>query len=323
MDIDYEDETDDFGAPTGRRSVDLKGKVADVLDLISVMLGEVPPECRNTVSAAILKSYTERGITTDPDSLYEDGSLFDEETGELIQQKKKRMPTLSDFRRNLGSLLDPQSVLYDKLSSIYDAMGVYVKGGLYDLFDRETSEDLQGFLNAIVLNFNVSQLEQGALRPLAMYVAMTWTWEKIVKKNPKIKKRIICDEAWMLVSKNIAGHEFTATFLENCARRIRKRNGGLLVASQNFSEFAESAQGRAVLTNTTLKIFLKQNSTDIDAVQEAFRLSDGEKGFLLSAKKGSMLIKLNDDDVIATALPSDFERDLISISKVVEPSKNT
>ena len=127
----------------------------------------------------------------------------------------------------------------------------------------------------------------------------------------------------MLVSKNMAGHEFTATFLENCARRIRKRNGGLLVASQNFSEFAESSQGRAVLTNTTLKIFLKQNSTDIDAVQEAFRLSDGEKSFLLSAKKGNMLIKLNDDDVIATAMPSDFERDLISIARVVEPTKNT
>ena len=233
------------------------------------------------------------------------------------------MPTLTDVRNNLHLLLDPKSPLYDKLASIYDALGVYVKGGLYDLFDRETSEDLQGFSNAIVLNFDVNALEQGALRPIAMYVAMTWTWEKIVKKNPKIKKRIICDEAWMLVSKNMAGHEFTATFLENCARRIRKRNGGLLVASQNFSEFAESSQGRAVLTNTTLKIFLKQNSTDIDAVQEAFRLSDGEKSFLLSAKKGNMLIKLNDDDVIATAMPSDFERDLISIARVVEPTKNT
>lgn len=323
LDIDYEDETDDMGQPTGRRYVDVKGKVADALDLIGVLLGEVAPECRNTVSAAIQKSYTDRGITSDPDSLYEEGSFFDEETGELLTKRKKHMPTLSDVRNNLHLLLDPKSPLYDKLASIYDALGVYVKGGLYDLFDRETSEDLQGFSNAIVLNFDVNALEQGALRPIAMYVAMTWTWEKIVKKNPKIKKRIICDEAWMLVSKNMAGHEFTATFLENCARRIRKRNGGLLVASQNFAEFAESSQGRAVLTNTTLKIFLKQNSTDIDSVQEAFRLSDGEKSFLLSAKKGNMLIKLNDDDVIATAMPSDFERDLISIARVVEPTKNT
>ena len=323
LDIDYEDETDDMGQPTGRRYVDVKGKVADTLDLVGVLLGEVAPECRNTVSAAIQKSYADKGITSDPESLYEEGSAFDEETGELVTKRKKRMPTLSDVRNNLQLLLDPKSPLYDKLSSIYDAMGVYVKGGLYDLFDRETSEDLQDYLNAIVLNFDVNALEQGALRPIAMYVAMTWTWEKIVKKNPRIKKRIICDEAWMLVSKNMAGHEFTATFLENCARRIRKRNGGLLVASQNFAEFAESSQGRAVLTNTTLKIFLKQNSTDIDSVQEAFRLSDGEKSFLLSAKKGNMLIKLNDDDVIATAMPSDFERDLISIARVVEPTKNT
>jgi type IV secretory pathway VirB4 component len=302
--------------------VDVKGKVADTLDLLGVLLGEVPAECRNTVSAAIQKSYTDKGITSDPDSLYEQGSFFDEETGEFVQHQKKHMPTLSDVRNNLKLLLDPKSPLYDKLCTIHDALGVYVKGGLYDLFDRETSDDLQGYLNAIVLNFDVNALEQGALRPIAMYVAMTWTWEKIVKKNPKIKKRIICDEAWMLVSKNMAGHEFTATFLENCARRIRKRNGGLLVASQNFTEFAESPQGRAVLTNTTLQILLKQNSTDIDAVQEAFRLSDGEKSFLLSAKKGSMLIKLNGDDVIATAMPSDFERDLISIARVVEPTKN-
>ena len=321
MDIDYEDETDDTGNPTGKKSVDIKGKVADILDLISVMVGDVPAECRNTVAAAITKCYTDRGINTDPDSLYEQGTFFNDESGELIQHKKKVMPTLSDFRQNLSEVINPDEPLYEKISTIYSAMGAYTQGGLYDLFDRQTSDDLQGFLNAIVLNFDVSALEQGALRPLAMYVAMTWTWEKIVKKNPKIKKRIICDEAWMLVSKNMAGHEFTATFLENCARRIRKRNGGLLVASQNFTEFADSSQGRAVLTNTTLKLFLKQNSTDIDAVQEAFQLSDGEKNFLLSAKKGSMLIKLNDDDVLASAMPSDFERDLISIARTVEPTK--
>ena len=73
----------------------------------------------------------------------------------------------------------------------------------------------------------------------------------------------------------------------------------------------------------SLKIFLKQNSTDIDAVQESFRISEGEKSFLLSAKKGSMLIKLNDDDIIATAMPSDFEKDLISNDKVVNGDKKS
>ncbi len=119
----------------------------------------------------------------------------------------------------------------------------------------------------------------------------------------------------MLVSNGIAGHEFTATALENYARRIRKRNGGLLVASQNFKEFTESSQGRAVLTNTACTIFLKQNATDIDAVQSTYRLSQGEKEYLLSAGKGEMLVKMLSDDLLVTATPSPFEYDLIATQK--------
>ena len=79
-----------------------------------------------------------------------------------------------------------------------------------------------------------------------MYIALTWTWEKFVKKNPKQKKRLVIDEAWMLVNPSMQGHEYTSSFMEVAARRIRKRNGGLLIASQGFSEFANNAQGKAV-----------------------------------------------------------------------------
>ena len=168
------------------------------------------------------------------------------------------------------------------------------------------------FTNAPIVTFDVSQLEEGMLRPIGMYIALSWTWEKFVKKNVHIKKRIICDEAWMLVNKNMAGNEFTAQFLENCARRIRKRNGGLLVASQNFIEFADNPQGKAVLTNTVVNIFLKQNSTDIDAVQDTFKLSEGEKQFLLSARRGEMLIRMNEESSVAQAIPFKYEIDLIS-----------
>lgn len=145
-----------------------------------------------------------------------------------------------------------------------------------------------------------------------MYIALSWTWEKFVKKNPHIKKRVVCDEAWMLVNKNMAGSEYTASFLEKSARRIRKRNGGLLVASQNFYEFANSDQGKAVLTNTVVNIFLRQDATDIDAVQDTFKLSDGERNFLLGAKRGEMLIKMNGESSVAYALSFPFEQELIS-----------
>lgn len=179
------------------------------------------------------------------------------------------------------------------------------------MFDCHTSANID-LHNAPIVTFDISRLEESILRPVGMFIALSFTWEKFVKKNPYIKKRVVCDEAWMLVNKNMAGHEYTAQFLENCARRIRKRNGGLLVASQNFYEFANSDQGKAVLTNTAVNIFLRQDSTDIDALQNTFKLSDGERNFLLSAKRGEMLIRMNGESSVAYALSFPFERELIN-----------
>lgn len=309
--FDIEEEIDDEGVVF----VDIKSKVADILNLIAVMVGGLTNEAKATVAHVIGETYKEAGITEDPNSLYEIGTFFDEATGELIQKRKKPMPTLSNLRNNLEKYRKSAETNVEILSPIVNTLGMFCKGGIYDMFDRQTSDNLKDFFDAPVVNFDISQLEESVLRPIGMYIAMTWTWEKFVKKNPKIKKRIVCDEAWMLVNKNMAGHEFTAQFLENCARRIRKRNGGLLVASQNFMEFADNPQGRAVLTNTVVNILLKQNPTDIDAVQEVFKLSGGEKQYLLTAKRGQILIRMNDESSQVYVLPFPDELALISTNR--------
>jgi type IV secretory pathway VirB4 component len=109
----------------------------------------------------------------------------------------------------------------------------------------------------------------------------------------------------------MAGSEFTSQFLETAARRIRKRNGGLLVASQNFLEFADNPQGKAVLTNATANIFLKQDSSDLDSVQNTFKLSNGERNFLYTADTGQFLLKIQDESTVGFARAFDFERELI------------
>ena len=309
--FDIEEEIDDEGVVF----VDIKSKVADILNLIAVMVGGLTNEAKATVAHVIGETYKEAGITEDPNSLYEIGNFFDESTGELIQKRKKPMPTLSNLRNNLEKYRKSAETNVEILSPIVNTLGMFCKGGIYDMFDRQTSDNLKDFFDAPVVNFDISQLEESVLRPIGMYIAMTWTWEKFVKKNPKIKKRIVCDEAWMLVNKNMAGHEFTAQFLENCARRICKRNGGLLVASQNFMEFADNPQGRAVLTNTVVNILLKQNPTDIDAVQEVFKLSGGEKQYLLTAKRGQILIRMNDESSQVYVLPFPDELALISTNR--------
>ncbi|BBW98905.1 VirB4 family type IV secretion system protein [Geobacillus subterraneus] len=294
----------------GTKEVKIKDKVADLLNLIGVMAGGLTPEQRSMVAHVLTELYLERGFSEHPRSLYVTEPYFDERTGEFYHDgMKKPMPTFSDFHEKLEQFAEQEQ--HEELKRLVNALRIFKKGGVYDLFDCHTSSDLSNLKDAPVLTFDVSRLEESVLRPIGMYVALSWTWEKFVKKNPKMKKRVVCDEAWMLMNRNMAGHEYTAQFLENAARRIRKRNGGLLVASQNFSEFANNEQGKAVLTNAKVKVLLGQDPTDIDAVQQVFKLSDGERNFLLSAKRGEMLIKMNTESSVVYALPFPFEKQLI------------
>lgn len=184
------------------------------------------------------------------------------------------------------------------------------------MFDCQTSSNID-FKNSPVITFDISQLEESILRPIGMYIALTWTWEKFIKKNPEDKKRIVVDEAWMFVSDKMSGYEYTSAFLDKSARRIRKRNGGLLVASQNFVEFENNEQGKAVLTNASMNVFLRQDSSDIDGVKETFKLSQGESAFLLTARRGEMLLRMGEESSVAFALAFDNEK------AIIDPPKET
>lgn len=315
FDIEEEAEINDLKKPTGKTYVDIKDKVSDLLNLISVMYPSMNAEERALISSVIQSLYADFGITSDSRSLYNEEEYFDERTGELYMAgKKKIMPTFSDFHNKLSQVAASQP---DKQSlvKIVNALSIYKKGGIYDMFDCQSTVDFSTFGSAPLITFDIHKLESNILRPIGMYVALSWTMEKFIKKNPGVRKRVVADEAWMLVNKNMAGHEYTAKFLETCARRIRKRNGGLLVSSQNFVEFTSSDEGKAVLTNTAVRILLRQSSMDIDDVKDVFKLTDGESGFLLTAGLGEMLIKTEDESCIAYAYPFEHEMNLIKSSK--------
>ena len=312
FDIEESDIIDNNGFPTGEKEVLINEKASDLLNLIAVMSGGLGSQ-RSIVSTILQNLYYDLGITEDPKSLYITEPYFDPITKEFRHEGlKKQMPTFSDFHNKLYDYAVKED--NKELIDLANSLTMFKKGGIYDLFDCHTSANLNNFANAPVVTFDISKLENGTgtiLRPIGMYVALSWTWEKFVKKNPHIKKRIVCDEAWMLVSKNIAGSEYTASFLENASRRIRKRNGGLLVASQNFSEFAESTEGKAVLKNAVVNMFLQQDPTDADALKDVFKLSDGEIVFLLQANRGEMLIKTATESFVSKVVPFDFERKFI------------
>lgn len=312
FDIEAEEETTEDGEPTGRVWVDVKEKVADLMNMVSIMVqAEMRGDVRSKISETLLDLYENFGITENPASLYEEVSgSFDAATGNFqTGTRKKRMPQFSDFWALLQKrAMDEKDAL---LMQVVEALSIFVSGGLYDMFDCQTSEGVNIEYSHLVV-FNVSKLEESILRPIGMYIVFSWVWDKFIKKNPRRQKVVVLEEAWMLLKETLAGSQYTSEFVEKAARRIRKRNGSLIVSSQNVREFERSSHGQAVLDNTTIKILLKQESADIATTQKVFQLSEGEKKTLLQAKRGDCLIKMNEISTKGHVFAFPFEDALIS-----------
>lgn len=302
---------EEFDEKKNKKVVNVKGKISDVLNLIAIMNGGLDSEQRSVVSLVLRDLYTlDWGITEDADSLFTQEERYNPVTKEFIHAgERKQMPTFSDFYEKLSVYVDsnPQP----NLKSLANALRIYTRGNVYDLWDCQTSEDLKNLGEYPIIVFDVSALEDQILRTIGMYSSLTWIWESWVKKEHVRKKRIIVDEAWMMVDPNMAGSEYTAGFLNVAARRCRKRQAGLLVASQSFHEFVSNPKGLAVLMNSSVNMFLRTESIAIDAVQQTFKLSDGERNFLMSAQKGQVLIRMNGEACVGYVVPFDYEKKLI------------
>ena len=57
-----------------------------------------------------------------------------------------------------------------------------------------------------------------------------------------------------------------------------------------MADFLGAAHGRAVLVNAAMKLLLKQDTTTVEVVADAFQLSPDERQVLLGANKGEGLL---------------------------------
>ena len=173
---------------------------------------------------------------------------------------------------------------------------------------QSTFELLDG---APFINLDISQLEERFARPLAQQILLSWIWEKFVKKNSEDRKkakqkRVIVDEAWMLLPFPEA-----VDFLNKMARRARKRNVSLAIISQRFQDFYEKPEAQAVLTSSDTKLFLAQDKSEIEYVTEVFKLSEGESNYLITAQVGEGLLKVGNDTAILKITPTKKEFEFV------------
>ena len=299
-------------AITGREReiLNIENKVEDVTQALMTMAkGSTKTEqvnelTKQIISESVAAEYAALGITSDPMSLYENGRNVGS-----FGRKKKLMPTIGSWYKRLEHMAqenDNEDYRFH-YSYLLKVMKQYIRefGGQMAYFDgQSTFELLDG---SPFINIDISQLEERFARPLAQQILLSWIWEKFVKKNSEDRKkarqkRVIVDEAWMLLPFPDA-----VDFLNKMARRARKRNVSLAIISQRFQDFYEKPEAQAVLTSSDTKLFLAQDKSEISLLQEVFKLSSGEASFLVTCTRGEGLLKVGSETAILQITPTQKE----------------
>ena len=301
-----------------RTVLNVENKVEDVTQALLTMAkgstrsDEVNELTKQIIAESVAEEYAARGINSDPSSLYESSNLGMNNSS-LISKERKKMPTIGTwFKRIQKKAQDNKNPDYQyHYSYLLKVMKQYLReyDGQMAYFDgQSTFELLEG---APFINIDISQLEERFARPLAQQILLSWIWEKFVKKNSEDrtkarKKRVLVDEAWMLLP-----YQEAVDFLNKMARRARKRNVSLAIISQRFQDFYEKPEVQAVLTSSDTKLFLAQDKSEIQYLKEVFKLSEGEASFLITCAKGEGLFKVGADTAILKIMPTKKEFEFV------------
>ena len=314
---------------TGKDRVvlNVENKVEDVTQALVTMAkgstrsDEVNELTKQIIAEIVAEEYASLGINSDPNSLYiqsKKGAF----QGNMLAKEKKEMPTIGSwYRRLIRKSQDNSNKNYEyHYSYLLKVMKQYVReyDGQMAYFDGQSTFEL---LDGVpFINLDISQLEERFARPLAQQILLSWIWEKYVKKNSEDrkkarKKRVIVDEAWMLLPFPEA-----VDFLNKMARRARKRNVSLAIISQRFQDFYEKPEAQAVLTSSDTKLFLAQDKSEIQYLKEVFKLSSGEAGFLVTCQKGEGLLKVGTETAILKIMPTKKEFEFVetNLNKLIK-----
>lgn len=199
--------------------------------------------------------------------------------------------------------------LYDTLvhmdgsgPSLAQRLRKYTTGTFAGIFSQQSNIDIN---NSMVV-FNIRDLED-ELRPVAMYIVLSHIWN-IVRSEQK-KRMLIVDEAWQLMK-----YDDSANFLFSLAKRARKYYLGLTTISQDVEDFMGSKMGRAIVSNSSMQLLLKQSSSAVDVLSDVFKLTEEERKRLSNFPVGQGLFFAGQNHVHIQIIASDTEHQLISTS---------
>lgn len=255
---------------------ELSNKILDLHSLMKVMMGDLTASQDAMLDRALVLTYRQRGITQDP-------STF-----------KLTPPLLEDLYKVLMGMETAEG------KEMAARMEKYVRGSAAGIFNEQSNFDIHNPFTV----FGIRDLEEN-LRPVAMYIVLDYIWNRVRRGEHK-KRILVVDEAWYLIKNKDSG-----AYLHNFAKRARKYKLGMTTITQDVEDFLKTDEGKAIITNSSLQIILKQSKASVERITETFFLTGGEKHFLMSAGIGEGLFFAGQNHVGFKVVASEEETQLI------------
>jgi len=259
-------------------------KILSLFGLLKIITGDLDPAHDAILDRALVETYRQKGITTDPAT------------------QKMTPPLMEDLYKTLLGMEDANA------RELALRLEKFIKGSLAGIFNQQSNFDI----NKQFTVFSLKGLEE-ELRPIAMHIILDFVWTKVRKD---LKRRVlILDEAWYMMK-----YQDSASFVYGIAKRARKYYLGLTTATQDVEDFLSTDYGKAVLTNSSIQMLLKQGTAEVDLISKTFFLSEGERELLISADVGEGLFFAGQNHVAMKVIAAAFEHE-IATSNPVELSK--
>ena len=251
-------------------------KILSLHALLRIVVGELDAAHDAILDRALVETYRQKGITTDP------------------KTQTKEPPLMEDLYKTFLGMEDKNA------QDLAFRLEKFIKGSLSGIFNQQSNLNLTKNLSV----FSVKALED-ELRPIAMHIILDFVWTK-VRKDLK-KRLLILDEAWYLMK-----YQDSASFVHGIAKKARKHYLALTTATQDVQDFLSTDYGKAVLSNSSIQVLLKQSPTEIDLVSQIFYLTNQEKQLLLTSDVGEGLFFAGLSHVAIQIVAADFEHKLIT-----------
>jgi len=252
----------------------IRGSVITLKGLLKLMLGKMTHQEDSLVDRALLETYAKKDITSNSNL------------------EEVEIPIMQDFQEVLEGM--------EGGADLAERLKKYTTGTFSGLFNSPTNVDMK---NQLVI-FSVRDLED-ELRPIAIYTIVNYIWNVV---RSEMKKRImVIDEAWWLMQ-----NEDSAKFIYALVKRCRKYYLGVTTITQDVNDFLLSPYGKAIVTNSSIQILMKQSPASINLIQDTFFLTEGEKYLLLDCGVGEGIFFAGDKHVAIKVVASYTEDQLIT-----------